>query len=211
VNQPRRHHPDGRPELVRARIRHGFAQEQAAELIGVATTTWSRWERGEQRVRPVYRARLAKAWQAEPAEVERWLEAMPPARDVPDEERIDDVVAADRGDAMDRLWRWEMDASRRHLLATLSFVPGLLGEWLLAWRYDATPGSALGKAGTTGGARVGWSDVQRVHEAHWAFVQMDHQFGAGLVRPAVTDFMNTTLAPLMRSRSTSRAVPAPRS
>lgn len=31
---------------------------------------------------------------------------------------------------------------------------------------------------------------------------MDHQFGAGLVRPAVTDFMNVTLAPLLRGRYT---------
>ncbi|GAA2839004.1 helix-turn-helix transcriptional regulator [Nonomuraea rubra] len=202
MNQPQRHRQDGRPELVRARIRQDLTQEQAAELIGVATTTWSRWERGEQRMRPVYRARLAQAWQVAAAEVERWLEATPPAHDVPDEERIDDVDLAvfDRTDATDRLWRWEMDASRRHLLATLPFVSGLLGEWLLAWRYDATPGVALGRMATPDGARVGWSDVQRVHEAHRAFVQMDHQFGAGLVRPAVTDFMNTTLAPLLRSR-----------
>jgi tetratricopeptide (TPR) repeat protein len=48
------------------------------------------------------------------------------------------------------------------------------------------------------------ADVQRVHEAHQAFIQMDHQFGAGLVRPAVTDFMNYTLAPLLRGSYTEQ-------
>ncbi|GAA2215711.1 hypothetical protein GCM10009850_111790 [Nonomuraea monospora] len=152
-------------------------------------------------MRPVYRARLGQAWQAEGIEVERWLEAASPACDVPGDDRVDELdPVACEADGFDQLWRWEMDTSRRHLLAALPFASGLLGEWLLAWRYDATPGSAARHAADAGGSQVGWSDVQRVHDAHRAFTQMDHQFGAGLVRPAVTDFMNSTLAPLMRGR-----------
>ncbi|MGW0805553.1 helix-turn-helix transcriptional regulator [Nonomuraea sp. NPDC002799] len=198
MDQRKRQHQGGCPELVRARIRHGLTQEQAAELIGVSTTTWARWERGEQCMRPVYRARLAKAWQVDATQVERWLEATPLTCDVPDADRIDEVdMAACGANGVDQLWGWEMDASRRHLLAALPFAPGLLGEWLLSWRYDAT---SRREAAGVDGSRVGWSDVQRVHEAHRAFIQMDHQFGAGLVRPAVTDFMNVTLAPLLRGR-----------
>lgn len=203
VNQPKRPYRNGRPELTRARKRHGLTQEEAAELVGVSTTTWARWERGEQDLRPVYRARLAEAWQVGPAEVERWLEpASSPQH--PGDGGEDTVDLAGGGlDRVDQLWRWEMDASRRHLLAVLPFVPGLLGEWLLAWRYDNISGSATRAASPGASAHrvtVGWADVQRVHEAHQAFAQMDHQFGAGLVRPAVTDFMNTTLAPLLRGR-----------
>ncbi|GAA1772565.1 helix-turn-helix transcriptional regulator [Nonomuraea bangladeshensis] len=199
MNQPRRQHQDSRPELVRARIRHGLTQEQAAEQIGVSTTTWARWERGQQCVRPVYRARLAEVWQVEAAEVERWLETRTSSCVVPDGDHMDDIdFLACGADGVDQLWRWEMDASRRYLLAALPFAPALLGEWLLAWRYDSTSPTPVGKV--AGGVRVGWSDVQRLHEAHQAFTQMDHQFGAGLVRPAVTDFMNSTLAPLLRGR-----------
>lgn len=158
MDQRERQHQGGRPELVRARVRHGLTQEQAAELIGVSTTTWARWERGEQRVRPVYRARLAQAWQVEAAQVERWLEAVSPAGEIGGEDHIDEVdLAACGADGVDQLWRWEMDASRRHLLAALPFAPGLLGEWLLAWRYDALARSAVGEAAAVAAGGAGWA------------------------------------------------------
>ncbi|GGL42670.1 helix-turn-helix transcriptional regulator [Planomonospora parontospora] len=192
----------GRPELVRARQRRGLSQEAAAEAIGVSATTWARWERGEQGVRAVYRARIAELWQVPAEEVERWLQTDP--REAVIVSPLGEDVAGPPSAAMEaarRLWRWEMDASRRHTLAALPFVPAMLGEWLLSWSYDIREGSA---AQHGPGPAVGMTDVQRVHEAHQAFTQMDHQFGAGLVRPAVTDFMNYTLAPLLRGSYTEQ-------
>ncbi|MFF0311688.1 helix-turn-helix domain-containing protein [Streptosporangium sp. NPDC004379] len=64
----------GRPELVRARKRMGMSQSQIARALWVSPTTWSRWERGRQEIRPIYRARMAKVFGADPAEAERWIE-----------------------------------------------------------------------------------------------------------------------------------------
>jgi transcriptional regulator with XRE-family HTH domain len=197
----------GRPELARARQRRGLSQEGAADAIGVSATTWARWERGEQGIRPIYRARIAELWQVPAEEVERWLEIDAP--ETPTSETL--LVASPREDGaaspstvvdeVSRLWRWEMDASRRHVLAALPFAPAALAEWLLSWSYDPPQGSA---AHDGPGPAVGMSDVRRILEAHQAFTQMDHQFGAGLVRPAVTDFMNYTLAPLLRGSYTEQ-------
>jgi transcriptional regulator with XRE-family HTH domain len=198
----------GRPELARARQRRGLSQEGAADAIGVSATTWARWERGEQGIRPIYRARIAELWQVPAEELERWLETDPAETPATSAKLL---VASSREDGsaspltvvdeVSRLWRWEMDSSRRHVLAALPFASAALAEWLLSWRYDPPQGPA-GHDGP--GPTVGMSDVQRVHEAHQAFVQMDQQFGAGLVRPAVTDFMNYTLAPLLRGSYTER-------
>ncbi|WP_405152253.1 hypothetical protein OG589_24555 [Sphaerisporangium sp. NBC_01403] len=97
----------------------------------------------------------------------------------------------------DLLWRFEMDPSRRHLLATLPFVPAALGEWLTSWTYDS-PAASTGHAGS--GRAVGMADVTRVNEARQAFSQMDHQFGAGLVRPVVLRYLNSNVTPLLHGR-----------
>ncbi|GII96368.1 helix-turn-helix domain-containing protein [Sinosporangium siamense] len=200
------HKRDGRAGLVRARMRRGLSQEAAAEQIGVSPTTWARWERGEQGVRPVYRTRIAAAWQVGAEEVERWLDTQASCDDLApwEEENGFDSVASSV-EAAERLWRWEMDAQRRRMLAALPFVPAALGEWLLAWQFDTAPPPAVPTSPSPGsGARtsVGLADVQRVLDAHQAFTQMDHRFGAGLVRPAVTEFMSTTLTPLLRGAYT---------
>ncbi|MFI6396162.1 multiprotein-bridging factor 1 family protein [Nonomuraea sp. NPDC050540] len=191
-----------RPGLIRARLRRGLTQEQAAEQIGVSLCTWARWERGTQNVRPYYRKALAERWDAEPSEVDTWLQvttcpALTPCLEIAAAETglAEQMLHASSVETARQLWRLEMDTSRRHLLVALPFVPAALGEWLLAWQFDEAPTAArhVGKSVT-----VGMADVQRVREAHHAFVRMDHQFGAGLVRPAVTDFMNTTLAPLLQ-------------
>ncbi|MCG5218140.1 helix-turn-helix domain-containing protein [Streptosporangium sp. KLBMP 9127] len=206
MNEPAQHGP-GRLALIRARKRQGLTQEAAAEQIGVSATTWARWERGKQGVRPVYRARIAQTWQVDAAEVERWLDTTPdvdaPHREdsPPWEDEDASGSAASSVEAAGRLWRWEMDASRRHLLTGLPFVPAMLGEWLLSWRYDSAASPALSSGS---GPAVGLADVQRVLDARVAFSRMDHHFGAGLVRPAVTDFMHYTLAPLLRGSYTDR-------
>jgi transcriptional regulator with XRE-family HTH domain len=196
-----------RPGLVRARLARGWTQEQAAESIGVSPTTWARWERGAQNVRPVYRRLLIERWRARPAEVEMWLqreERSTPAAPSVDAAVVESWLVESMPSVSDtesarQLWRWEMDTSRRQLLIALPFIPASLGEWLLDWRY-AEPAGQM--PANTDGARVGLSDVRRVREAHAAFARMDHQFGAGLVRPAVTDFMDTRLAPLLKGSAT---------
>ncbi|GGK63629.1 hypothetical protein Sme01_05870 [Sphaerisporangium melleum] len=187
-----------RPELVRARLRRGLSQEAAAEAVGVSVTTWARWERGEQGVRARHRARLAAVFRVETADVERWVDgwSLPetpswPLADCGDGSLVATVRSADL------LWRFEMDPSRRHLLATLPFVPTALGEWLTSWTYDS-PAASTAQAGA--GRAVGMADVRRINEARQAFFQMDHQFGAGLVRPVVLRYLNSNVTPLLHGR-----------
>lgn len=196
MGTPRRH--VGRPELVRARRRRGLSQEAAAEAVGVSPTTWARWERGEQGVRARHRARMAVVFGVEAAEVERWVDGWAfgetsswPFADCGDASLAATVKAADH------LWRFEMDPSRRHLLATLPFVPAALGEWLTSWMYD-TPVTSTAHHGP--GRAVGLADVKRLNDARQAFSQMDQQFGAGLVRPVVIKYLNTVVAPLLHGR-----------
>ncbi|MEV7968895.1 helix-turn-helix transcriptional regulator [Sphaerisporangium sp. NPDC088356] len=193
---PQRH--TGRPELVRARRRQGMSQEAAAEAIGVSSTTWARWERGEQGIRARHRARMAVVFQVEAGEVERWIEgwAFGETSSLPVADFGGASLAATVKSA-EHLWRFEMDPSRRHLLATLPFVPTALGEWLVSWNYGLPVESA---AQHGSGPVVGMADVNRINEARKAFSQMDHQFGAGLVRPVVLRYLNGNVAPLLRGR-----------
>ncbi|MFC7380645.1 helix-turn-helix transcriptional regulator [Sphaerisporangium rhizosphaerae] len=188
----------GRPELVRARRRRGLSQEAAAEAVGVSPTTWARWERGEQGVRARHRARMAVVFAVEAVEVERWVEGWAFV-ETPSWPLVDcgggSLEATVR--SADLLWRYEMDPSRRHLLATLPFVPAALGEWLTSWTYD-TPAASTAHAGSA--RAVGMADVQRINEARQAFGQLDHQFGAGLVRPVVLRYLNGNVTPLLHGR-----------
>ncbi|MGC5012319.1 hypothetical protein ACLQ2R_16265 [Streptosporangium sp. DT93] len=93
-----------------------------------------------------------------------------------------------------------MDPSRRHLLASLPFVPGALGEWLVSWSYG-TPASSASRAG---GRAVGLADVARINEAQTVFGQLDQRFGAGLVRPVVVKYLNESVTPLLRGRYDER-------
>ncbi|MFD9939567.1 helix-turn-helix domain-containing protein [Nonomuraea sp. NPDC059023] len=198
-----------RPGLIRARLQRGLTQERAAEQIGVSLSTWARWERGTQNVRPYYRTVVAEQWGAEQGEVDAWFQvtacpSLTPCADMAMAQAglAEPMLHAPSVETARQLWRFEMDPSRRHLLVALPFVPAALGEWLLAWQFDQAPATAQHATGKS--ITVGMADVQRVREAHHAFVRMDHQFGAGLVRPAVTDFMNTTLAPLLQGSASEQ-------
>ncbi|MDH2424927.1 helix-turn-helix transcriptional regulator [Sphaerisporangium sp. TRM90804] len=197
----------GRPGLVRARKRLGMSQEAAAEVVGVTPRTWGRWERGDQGVRPVYRRRLAVMFDVDPAEVERWLEGetLTPAT------KLSPMTDFGRGSLVatvrtaEHLWRCDMDLSRRHVLTALPFVPTALGEWLSGWAYD-TPGSPA--VHESAAPSVGFGDVTRINEARHAFEQMDNQFGAALVRPAVVDYLNTDVGPLLRGQYGGKVGPS---
>ncbi len=179
-----------------------MSQDAMAEALWVSPTTWGRWERGRQEIRPVYRARMAEVFGVDPVEVERWVEGGEPVDTeawlCPD---FSDLSLAATVEAARRLWRYDVDPERRHLLAAMPFVPAALGSWLSAWSYGAPVASAASQGS---GPVVGLSDVKRIVEARQAFGQMDHQFGAGLVRPAVVDYLNTTVAPLLRGRYNDR-------
>ncbi|WP_181019992.1 helix-turn-helix domain-containing protein [Nonomuraea typhae] len=215
THQPEQRNPspeDGpvkqsRPGLIRARLQRGLTQEQAAGQIGVSLSTWARWERGTQNVRPFYRKVLAEQWDAKSGEVDAWFQvtacsSLTPCADV----AIDDaglaepMFQASSVETARQLWRLEMDTSRRHLLAALPFMPSLLSEWLVSWAYDAPTTTGSGGVRTEHKQtvrQVGAADVARVREARQAFSQMDHQFGAGLVRPAVTDFLDSQLSAML--------------
>ncbi|MFB9677090.1 helix-turn-helix domain-containing protein [Streptosporangium vulgare] len=189
---------EGRPELVRARRRMGMSQDAIAAALWVSATTWSRWERGRQEIRPVYRARMAEVFGVDPAEVERWIEGTAPVDTeawlIPD---FSDLSLGATVEAAGRLWRCDVDPERRHVLAALPFVPAALGGWLSEWSYGAPNASAAHQGA---GAAVGLSDVRRIVEARQAFGEMDHRFGAGMIRPAVVDYLHSTVAPMLRGR-----------
>ncbi|MFC4536238.1 helix-turn-helix domain-containing protein [Sphaerisporangium dianthi] len=192
----------GRPELARARKRMGMSQDEIAEALWVSPTTWSRWERGRQEIRPVYRARMAEVFGVDPAEVERWVDG----RAAVDTEAwlvsdCSDLSLAATVEAAGRLWRCDVDPDRRHVLAALPFVPAVLGNWLSEWTYGLPPEPVTCR-GT--GRAVGRSDVRRMNDAWQAFAEMDHRFGAGLVRPAVVDYLHSTVGPLLHGRYDDR-------
>jgi transcriptional regulator with XRE-family HTH domain len=194
METPIAHRP--RPGLVAARERLGLTQDQAAAAMGVATSTWARWERGETDPRPDSRARLIDMFGVTSKEVERWIageEAQPLPWLSTD---FGHLPLAAKVEIAAELWRWDVgiDASRRRLLAALPFVPSVLGEWLVAWAYDPPE---MTRARTGASLAVGVEDIQRIHEARQAFSAMDHQFGGGLVRPAVVDYLNTQVTPLL--------------
>jgi Aldo/keto reductases, related to diketogulonate reductase len=186
----------GRPELVRARKRLGMSQVEAAEALLVTPTTLSRWERGSQEIRPVYRARMAAVFGVSPEQVERWLECTEPvATELWPWPDFADMSLASTLKSAERLWRSELDLQRRHMLAALPFVPNVLDGWISAWSY----GSSMESAASEGSGRaVGLSDVRRVEEARQRFWRIDHEYGGGLIRPAVIDYLNTTVASLLR-------------
>ena len=186
----------GRPELVRARKRLGMTQVEAAEALLVTPTTVSRWERGTREIRPVYRARMAAVFGVSAEQIERWLESTEPVDTElwpwPD---FTDMSLASTVKSAERLWRSELDLQRRHMLAALPFVPDVLNGWISAWSYGSSMDSTANQ-GT--GRAVGLSDVQRIEEMRQRFTQIDYVYGGGLVRPAVVDYLNTTVAPLLR-------------
>ncbi|GII81167.1 hypothetical protein Sru01_61490 [Sphaerisporangium rufum] len=150
----------------------------------------------------MYRARMAQVFGVDPIEVERWIEGTDPV-DTEAWLRTDfnDPSIPTTVEAAGRLWRCDVDPDRRHLLAALPFVPAALGGWLSAWAYGAPVAPAAHEGS---GPLVGPSDVRRIVEARQAFGQMDHRFGAGLVRPAVVDYLNGTVTPLLRGRYTAQ-------
>lgn len=184
----------GRPGLVGARKRKGWSQATAAERTGVSTTTWSRWESGDQEIRAGNRQRIANAFDVSIDEVDRWAdgeqcEPLPwhtPGMDQP-------TLEATLGRTSE-LWRWDVDHSRRRFLSSLPFVPGFLSEWLLSWQFE--PGVAS-RAHQGSDRAVGLEDVRRMREAIDTFAMMDHLFGGGYVRPTIVDFLHHQLEPLL--------------
>ncbi|MGC5010172.1 helix-turn-helix transcriptional regulator [Streptosporangium sp. DT93] len=192
----------GRPDLARARTQRGMTQEEAAAAVGVTPGTWGRWERGEQGIRAYSRKRIAAVFEMGAAEVEQWIEGWPHGETSswPGTEYGDTSTATTVKSAA-LLWRYEMDESRRHVLATLPFVPSLLGGWLSSWNYTPPPRSVAQQGNRH---TVGMADVDRTNEARTVFGQLDDQFGAGLVRPTVMRYLDNTVAPLLRGRYDDR-------
>jgi DNA-binding XRE family transcriptional regulator len=190
--------PQSRRALVVARTRLGWRQEDAAEQVSVSVSTWSRWERGDLTPRAPARGRIARAFGVSLDEVDRWLNGADEPSAWPWAGPWV-LSTTDTVEVVGELWRWDVHPSRRNVLATLPFLPTVLGDWLLSWSLD--PG-AESRAHRGAGPSVGMEDVHRVHDAIDAFSQMDHRFGGGLVRPAVVDYLHSHIGPLLRGRYT---------
>ncbi|WP_345019312.1 helix-turn-helix transcriptional regulator, partial [Actinomadura keratinilytica] len=68
--------PQPRPGLITARKRFGLSQEQAAERVGVSSSTWARWEQGKVDPHASQRARIALAFAATLDQVASWLDVL---------------------------------------------------------------------------------------------------------------------------------------
>jgi transcriptional regulator with XRE-family HTH domain len=183
-----------RPAFAAARMRLGMRQEDAAEAVGVSPSTWARWERGERDIRTRHRARLAEVFGVPLDEVDRWVNGCVEPSAFPWAGSWAGDVAA-TVEASGELWRWNVDPSRRRMLATLPWVPAFLSEWLLSWGLDPASES---RAHAGAGTLVGMEDVHRVQATTQAFIQMDHQFGGGMVRPVIADYLHAQVSPLLR-------------
>jgi transcriptional regulator with XRE-family HTH domain len=211
-----------RPALVAARRRQGWTQPQAADKIQVALTTWQRWEWGQSTPRTPQIARIARAFGMDCERVHAWFSDQTEPADTtpgrgsaaassPDQDgpRLGEVrvpwlasqlthpAVADTVEAASHLWRWNVDPSRRALLASLPFVPEALHEWAFSITLDPSPDS---RAHCGSGRAVGVGDVHRLYDAVDAFVTMDHQFGGKLTRPAVCHFLDSEVTPLLQGR-----------
>lgn len=213
-----------RHELIAARNDRGWIQAVAAERVGVAESTWQRWEHGKVTPHLPQMVRVAEAFEVPLERVRSWFAHSAPAEertepaDVtrPAVEHLDAVhddlsvpwlrarvshsVLADTVEVASELWRWDVDPSRRALLSSLPFVPAALREWVASITLDPGPNSR-GHTGTSGRA-VGIEDVHRMHDAIDAFVDMDHRYGGKLTRPAIVHFLDTEAAPLLNGRYT---------
>lgn len=176
-----------------------MSQDSAAEAAGVAVSTWARWEQGKQQIRPRSRALIAAALDVPIAKVNEWVGEGGPDRGLP---WISPRVAQSNLDVMvelsTELWRAELDPARRQMLASLPFVTSPLGEWLLGW-FDP-PYAAPARGGR--GLAVGLDDVRRIHEIRNSFRRLENLHGGGLVRPAVINFLNTHVSPMLHGRYT---------
>ncbi|SDG56798.1 DNA-binding transcriptional regulator, XRE-family HTH domain [Sinosporangium album] len=186
--------PVPRTHLAGRRRFKGLTQETAAEAVGVTPTTWARWERGQQGIRAYYWPRIAEILGVQESDLARLLGLT--AEDTPTRPLGITAVV----DEATRLWRSEMETDRRALLAALPFIPSALGEWLLSYTHD-TPPAATARQGP--GPRVGLSDATRIREARDAFKKLDSQFGGGMVRSAVVDYLHTNVTPLLKGTYTS--------
>ncbi|MEO3787706.1 helix-turn-helix transcriptional regulator [Actinocorallia sp. B10E7] len=184
-----------RSGLKTARDRRGWGQEQAAEAVQVSVSTWSRWERGVQDVRPAHRARLAEVFGTTLQEVSLWFGDGPePVRTPADGWSGCTGYTGGTVRGAVELWAADADVRRRRELRSLPVSPEAWPEWLLSWDLDAGPESRE-HAGRS--RRVGMPDVRRIQEATRAFASMDRRHGGGMVRPAVVDYLHTRVAPLL--------------
>ncbi|SDH33631.1 Transcriptional regulator, contains XRE-family HTH domain [Sinosporangium album] len=181
--------PVPRTYLAGRRRFKGLTQESAAEAVGVTATTWARWERGQQGIRAYYWPRIAEILGIQESDLARLLGLTAEAAPM----RPTGIAAV--VEEATRLWRSEMETNRRALLAALPFIPSALGEWLLSHTHDTPPATTAHQGP---GPKVGLSDATRMREACEAFKKLDSQFGAGLVRPAVVEYLHSTVTPLLK-------------
>ena len=172
--------------MTAARIRLGLTQEKAADLVGVSVSTWSRWENGKLKIAAKHRRPVADLLSVTLKELDQWMdsEATPVSLD----QQVWSLDAAATVEEAAALWRLDVDPARRRVLASLPWTPAVLSEWLASWAYDPEPPSRDYK-GT--GPDVGMEDVHRVRDAIEMFVLMDHQYGGGLTRPSVVNYLDT--------------------
>ena len=221
MTEPKRH----RHAFVAARRSRGWSQFVAAERVGVALTTWQRWERGDVTPGLPQVSRIADAFGVSVPEALTWIEeheptekqeltgmqepadGLGPAAAGQDETFVPWLTAqithpslADTVERASELWRWGMDPSRRAVLAALPYVPAALHEWVASFTLDPGPDSRA-HVGSSGRA-VGIDDVHRVLDAVDAFVDMDHRYGGKLTRPAIVYYLDTEVAALLNGRYT---------
>lgn len=181
--------------LAAVRRARGLSQERAADLVGVSVSTWGRWERGKMRPHRAQITDIAKAFGVTEDQAFGWVEGTTKDASPWLAGQINTGSVAATVDDACKLWKEDVDPTRRALLRALPFAPVAMQEWLLSYTLDPAP-EHRGSIGDP--RRVGMEDVHKVRDAIDGFIAMDHLVGGGLVRPAITDYLHTQVAPLLR-------------
>ncbi|MET9515501.1 transcriptional regulator [Streptomyces sp. NPDC002994] len=89
---------------------------------------------------------------------------------------------------------WRSDVGRRDFLSGSTVAASALVEPSRDWLIT---GADTQVARTSGGGRVGASDVEAVRATTDALVDLDHRFGSGHVRPIVVHYLNSVVSGLL--------------
>ncbi|MBT2398572.1 transcriptional regulator [Streptomyces sp. ISL-100] len=89
---------------------------------------------------------------------------------------------------------WRSDVGRRDFLSGSTVAASALVEPSRDWLIT---GADTQVARTSGGGRVGASDVEAVRATTDALVELDHRFGSGHVRPIVVHYLNSVVSGLL--------------
>ncbi|MCG5221147.1 hypothetical protein [Streptosporangium sp. KLBMP 9127] len=96
---------------------------------------------------------------------------------------------------------WRADVERRRFLLDSTFAIGAGASGAVRWLTLPAENRLSGM----GGRGVGRADIAAIREVTRSFGELDNRFGGGRVRPAVVQYLDTAVRPLLNEGSYSEA------